>query len=219
MMKSTPLMIGLLVATAAHATVIFSNFTEYPYDRGSVQPTYNYEVAQRFTASSTATLTSLELALNFSQGVSDLSTGIVNIYSESGGLPADLLETIGYSGQWIHDPGAVREIFSALHPVLTAGQDYFVSVTATHNPTVWHYANIPGASPIFGLNEEWIAQRPPSRQGLALQVNGTPYIASPGLALIGGSAVPEPSTTATALIGAVLIGSRWLFKRRPVTGA
>jgi len=146
-----------------------------------------YGEANSFTASATANLSSLEIALGCLVLCSD--PGTVNVTRNSAGLPGALLESFSVTGL-----GAVGGppvlLTSVLKPMLTAGTVYWVTVTAdTNDLAVWGWNSTGDASTSYlsqdgGLTWDTTSTATPG----ALQVNGT---------------VPEPS--AVILLATVVL--------------
>ena len=88
---------------------------------------FRFARAMPFTPSATATLRSLDLALDFN---SDFSSGmvVINLFAADGALPGRLLETFTRAGGLAR---GVHSFQSVAQPRLRFGQDYFVEATTT----------------------------------------------------------------------------------------
>jgi hypothetical protein len=132
-----------------------------------------YAEANSFLASSTANLSSLYLSLGCLGLCPDAVT--VNVTRNSAGLPGAVLESFSATGL-----GAVGGppvlLTSTLTPLLTAGTEYWVTVTADNNDlAVWGWNSTGDSSAAYlsqdgGTTWDTTSTATPG----ALQVNGVP---------------------------------------------
>jgi hypothetical protein len=186
------------LAGFTHASTLYTNFSASGnYDVNVIQPLGSYEAAQKFTPSATQYLSSLLLAINFSQGANDESIAGIQVFDDLNGRPGNVLETLAYTGHWIHDPGTIRQIDSLVHPQLTLGQTYYIGVYSIHNAVYWNEALAPSAAAIFRDGSgPWIDQTPVPSRGVALDVEGT--LVAPPPVLPGPSGITDPGNIAGA---------------------
>jgi hypothetical protein len=202
------LFMAVLMTAPAHAeSILFSSLGPgdafdgtsaffFGFDEGQEDtPDFRSARAMPFRPSSTATLRSLDLALDFTPNFSPASL-VINLFAADGDLPGALLETLARTEPLA--PG-VHSFRSVAQPVLQFGQEYFVEATTTERGFGgWYFSSeVPeegarGADVFRSNNGPW--QRS-AVQGeiLALRVNGD------------AAAVPEPASvillgTAVALV-------------------
>lgn len=199
------------VSGVAHAdTVLFTNFgagMSYDTSGGLSVGNYfdgnNYAHSDQFTVSSTSTLSSLQLALSCLFACPDNFT--VDLTSDSSGSPGGVLEAFSVAGSSLQPLGsgtAVVDLTSLLHPTLTAGTEYWVTVFSdTNNTIAWNW-NSTGNTNNTAVSTDggatWFA--PSSETPGALQVDGP-----------STTVIPEPGTFAllgTSLAGLVGFGRR-----------
>lgn len=165
----------------------------FGFDEGEEgDPDSRFARAMPFSPSSTATLRSLDLALDFTPDFPPAALTI-NLFAADGLLPGPLLETFTRTGplaSGVHSFGSVAQ------PVLRFGQHYFVEATTTGRGFGgWYFSSeVPeefarGADVLRNNNGPW--QRL-AVQGeiLALRVTGDP------------APIPEPATV--ILVGTAL---------------
>ena len=152
-------------------------------------PDFRFARAMVFSPSSTATLTSLDLALDF---IPDVPPGtlVINLFAAEGTLPGSLLETFNRTEPLA--PG-VYSFSSVARPVLRFGQDYFVEATTSGRGFGgWHFSSVEPEEHARGLE--------------AFRIDNGPWrlLAAPGdiVALrVTGDAAPIPEPASMILVG------------------
>ena len=145
--------LSLLAATPARADlVLFDSFGPgdpfstpgafFGFERGEEgDPDFLFARAFPFMPSATATLSSLEMPMEFPFSFSD-GTLQVNVYGSDGQLPTTLLES--FAGSSSQTGRGIFQFDSALHPLLSAGATYFVEATVTGVADgLWFVSNTP----------------------------------------------------------------------------
>lgn len=155
-------------------------------------PDSRFARAMPFSPSSTATLTSLDLALDFTPNIPP-GTLVINLFAAEGPLPGPLLETFTRT-----EPLArgVYSFSSVAQPVLRFGQDYFVEATTTGRGFGgWYFSSEMPEEHARGLEAFRIDNGPWRRLAapgdiVALRVTGdTAPIPEPASMILVGTAV------------------------------
>ncbi len=170
----------LLVIIPLRCATLFSNFdahgaySNFEYVTGVSPPTVGsyITVAAPFTVAQSALLTSIDLPLVSINGASDVDVAIL---ADDSGVPGASLESFSLV---LGQAGGVSTLTSATHPLLTAGNQYWLSVgpAATSASVGWNFAN--------GLSST-VAERPINGQWLTRT-----YF--PGAFSVSGEPAPEP---------------------------
>jgi hypothetical protein len=208
---------ALLLATTSvsHADItLFTNFSAgFGYNTGNGNFIGNfgdgnlYAETDSFTASATASLSSIDIALSCVFACPDPVT--VSFARNSGGLPGAVLETFSVAGGSLPafgSGGAPMVLNSVLHPLLTSGMEYWVTVAPDSNDSAAWGLNSTGDASVAYLSQDG---------GTTWDTTST---ATPGALQVNG--VPEPSTV--ILLGTVMpalalrikAGNRWQLLRR-----
>jgi hypothetical protein len=211
----------LLFAARARADIVVFSNLDSSFSYNTVLGNYigngqdfsgsNYAEGATFTPTTSADFSSLDIALNNSSGIADSLT--ISLDANSSGGPGAALESLTV-------PSAVLGAFginntpltldSVLHPLLTAGTQYWVTVSdATGSDSnVWNWNDTSDTSSAAISTDGGTTWFSPS--GLtpgAYQVNGTPM-----------QTVPAPSIgvgfPAFLAVGGFLFGARLLLRRR-----
>lgn len=145
--------LSLLAATPARADLVLFDsvgsgdpFTTsgafFGFERGEEgDPDFLFARAFPFMPSATATLSSLEMPMEFPFSFSD-GTLQVNVYASDGQLPTTRLES--FAGSSSQTGRRIFRFDSALHPLLSAGATYFVEATVTGVADgLWFVSNTP----------------------------------------------------------------------------
>ena len=194
----------LFIASEARAdTIVFSNFgpgMTFNQTQGlSITGSNLFGgviFAHAFTPSETVTFSSAQVAMLL---VAEPNTFQVLLMTSSGGLPAEILETITVTAPTF--PGIVSAN-SALHPVLTSGTQYWLAVFAPEPNTfgIWNLAlndfSTPQARGFTSPTGPWVVG---NVNRTAFQINGEP--------------IPEPSTMLLLGTGLATLGAA-VRKRR-----
>ncbi|HJP93007.1 MAG TPA: PEP-CTERM sorting domain-containing protein [Pyrinomonadaceae bacterium] len=198
----------LFIASEARAdTVVFSNFgpgMTFNELQGFAITGSNLLggaiPALAFTPSGTFTFSSAQLAMNLVTGPNDFQ---VLLMTSSGGLPGNIIETITLTDAVPMFPPQIVVANSALHPVLTAGTQYWLVAFAPEPSTfgIWNLSlndfSTPQARGFVSPTGPWIV--PNTLIKPAFQINGEP--------------VPEPSTMLLLGTGLATLGTA-VRKRR-----
>jgi hypothetical protein len=180
----------------AQGAVLFSNLgpgDTFNTASGNVIDNNQY-VASNFTASETASITSLRLALRSSSASAfDL---IVSLRSPGSFPTGSVLESWTISGSSLSQSTAqIETLISLTNPLLTSGETYWIrleSQVASPSRFVWH------------MNST-------GDQGIAIsQTQGTSWLSGPFATApafeVNGSAVPEPSAALLLIGGLSMLG-------------
>jgi hypothetical protein len=204
------------LAGTARADVLYSNlgpgesYTQFAGWEEAGPNTLNGAVRQAiaFTVGETdAFFDRARLALGLAGGANEMD---LRLYDTVGGRPGTVLETIHASGQMPRfgdfGDGHLVTFDSALHPLLRAGDTYWLLPFASGNTDAGWNNNDRGLDGPFADSYEvepmtWLLFQQ-INQG-AFEVNGTP------------SPAPEPSTLGLAGVGlAGLVVSAWRHRRK-----
>jgi hypothetical protein len=217
MINRSTILAGLVVCVLLFAapavsladTLVYSNFgpgNSYDFATGNIAGNDfagdTLSEAATFTAGSTLQFSSLDIALScFGAGLCPANF-TVSLNSNSGGQPGAALESFTVNGATLQLLGSSNPpllLSSVLHPTLTTGTQYWITVSATAADSVdWNWNTHGDASPeLLSDGTGWYALGMPPG---AYDVFGTPVTTAP---------VPEPSTL--VLLGLTLlplVGSR-----------
>ena len=199
------LFIAALITPPAHAdSIVFSTLGPgdafdvnsawfFGFDEGEEgDPDFRFARAMPFSPSSTATLRSLDLALDFTPDFPP-GTLVINLFGAEGLLPGRLLETFTRT-----EPLArgVHSFTSVARPVLQIGHEYFVEATTTGRAFGgWHFSSVEAAEGARGAdvfrrdNGQW-------------QLSAVPI--DPTALRVTGDAAPIPEPASVILVGTAL---------------
>lgn len=99
-------------------------FIGHPFDGILIGGGYK-EIASSFSVSQSLTLGSIDLALGITSGS---GTAQVFLYADSGNEPGAILESFSITG--IGTTASIFRVESSVQPLLTSGQNYWISVAA-----------------------------------------------------------------------------------------
>lgn len=206
--------VALLVVPSARAeTILYNSFGPgdavstaaafFGFEHGEEGgPDFLFARAFPFVPNATATLTSLDMPLEFPFSFTE-GTLQVNLYASSGGLPTTLLEN--FAGNSSQTGRGTFRFDSSLHPLLKGGTTYFVEATVTGVADgLWFLSNTsPGSVPdVLRIDNGPFQIAGGTRDfQTALRVNGEL------------AATPEPATLVLLITG-VAIGARRTRKLR-----
>lgn len=186
----------------ASASIIFSNYTGVPNSNPynlygpSVAGGAATELAEGFTApAGEYTLDSIEVLVDVLSGYSGLFN--LSLYSSSGIEPAVQIEQLGTDLIAPNSPGTVTAT-SLLHPMISAGTDYWVVLSAADPNTYLHnYGGGTGPLPTeyYDASSGWSLN--PIDRDIQLEVDGTSST----------SQAPEPATLIPICASLVLLRS------------
>jgi hypothetical protein len=201
--------LAIAAPAVAPATVIFTNFASSTplYDDTNSNPIVNlgtgldFGQGETFTPGQNATLTQIQLALGCT--FQDTCTGTdiytVSLTSDAGNQPGASIESFTIFGDTLDTFGVnvvPLKLTSVLLPALTAGTQYWVTVTTTSTDQIsWNLNNtLPADAQAdqalsFDGGESWIV--PSGNMNGAFEVDG---------------AIPEPATALLMGGGLVLTG-------------
>jgi PEP-CTERM motif len=157
-------------------------------------------LAVPFTASGTASLTDVELAL-----VQDIGSSAVNVFieSDSGGTPGSILASLTQVGSFTSTTTPALVDFTCSTCIgLVSGTEYFVVAQQSNQSTdesAWQYNSTGGTGTI---SYDFTGS------------NTGPWLSTGGLTLpafqVNGAAVPEPSSIAllAVALGGMIVASR-----------
>jgi hypothetical protein len=197
--------IAATLLSASQASIIFTNLGPgKSYDVTQGNPVGNDFAGDNaaqgdtFTPTVTATLTSIELALSCVVSCPAPESFTVAITKSSADAPAAVIESFSFNGITLGGLGNNNPLLtapSALHPVLTAGTQYWITVSSSVSFAIAWNDNSTGDPSDQAISSDggvtWFS--PSGMTPSAYEVDGTT-----------SSGVPEPSTT-------VLFGSAVLF--------
>ena len=198
----------LFIASEARAdTIVFSNFgpgMTFNQTQGFAITGSNlfggFIPAYAFTPTETFTFSSAQLPMNLVTGPNHFQ---VLLMTSSGGLPGTIIETITLTDAVPMFPPQIVVANSALHPVLTAGTQYWLAVFAPEPTTfgIWNHSfndfSTPQARGFVSPTGPWVETNILIKP--AFQINGEP--------------VPEPSTMLLLGTGLASLGTA-IRKRR-----
>jgi hypothetical protein len=212
MVGAFSLVLTLASAASADPIQVFSSFgpgntfdvqrTFFGFDEGEEgDPDSRFARAMSFMPTATATLSSLELALefpfSFTQGALQ-----INLFDSAGTIPGAVIES--WTGTSQTGAGIFR-FDSVTHPLLTAGQTYFVEATTVGRADgLWNFAFGPTGSFVDirrNNNGAWELGGTRSFEQAAFRVSGDASV----------SATPEPASLLLMGTGLALAG--WRRKR------
>jgi hypothetical protein len=195
----------VICAGAAGATTLFTDFgpgqtynTTSGWFIGGSGTTTPDSIAAPFTPSVTATLDSLDLAVDVFAGTTSFT---VEITADSSGTPGAVLESFSLTG--ITGTPTVRSLTSILHPSLSSLSTYWIAVFPGGTTTAggWNWNSVGTTGFDFSSNG-----------GSTWSVDSSTTDARPAFDVIGTPTVPEPTTW--VLLAAPLAAMLWFRRRR-----
>ncbi len=196
--------------TQTRADIIYDNFpgdryisfTGWTVGLGAGQV---FEQGEGFRpAGNDFSLSRIELGLGLLQGPNEID---VRLMSDAGGAPGSVIEAFHLSGVLGPWPGVNPPVVvdSILHPILTAGEQYWIVLSATSPDTtaVWgdNSFNIFGPHAIRRDGLPWNVLG--NAISSAFRVSGTPL-----------TPIPEPAGLLSLGVGLLILGSYACWRRR-----
>jgi len=204
--------LAFIAPTVGHATVVFSNLaggsTKYNISDGNLvgnDPIFGTDDAEGDTFLGTGlTFSNLQIALScFGAGFCP-DNFTVALTANNGGQPGATIESFTVSGASLGITGAnnaLVNLSSVLHPVLSNGTRYWITVVADLNDIIAWNLNSTGDSSAEANSQDggstWFS--PSGFTPGAFEVDGT-----------SNTNAPEPGTAALLVSGGLLLG---LFRR------
>ena len=201
-----PFVLAMLTAPSQTwgASVLFSNFAaSYGYNTSQGNVAGNgfdgntYAEGDAFTPSMSANLASIDIALSCFFTCTDNFT--VALTSSVGGQPGAAIETFTVSGASLGSLGNTNPpvtVTSVLRPLLSAGTQYWVTVSSDLNNSIeWNLNSTGDASPAalsIDGGATWFS--PSGQTPGAFDVNGA-----------AASSAPEPATSGFLIFALILI--------------
>jgi hypothetical protein len=190
----------------SRADVVFSNFgpgfaynTSFGNIVGNAFDSNDYAEGDTFTPAANETLSSLTLALSCFVTCPDAFS--ISITTDGGDQPGTALESFSVAGTALGPLGTDNApilVDSTLHPLLTAGTQYWVTVASDLNDSIEWNVNSTGDTADQAISTDggatWFS--PSGQTPGAFEVVGAPVVSS----------VPEPGTAGLLLSALVLCG-------------
>jgi len=219
--------IGILIggiATSANAGVIFSNLgannsfgTPGRVVGNRITPfgSITLEIASAFTSASGAIFTGADFAADLFGPPGDLTVSLLG--TDPSGNPDTALETFTVPTPMFPSLVSVQSLFN---PVLTAGMEYWLAISAASTAALWLDNDQGGRGPVaantnargFVLLTDF-GGNPPVQP--AFRVNGDPSVTAFGTVGAAAAAVPEPATLVLVICGITMYyPARWMWKTR-----
>jgi hypothetical protein len=201
-MKRLALLAVLAAATPARADVLYSNLRpDESYEPKAIpecgpESVVTTREAIAFTIPVDATFDGARLALGLFRGANEID---LRLYSDAGGQPGAVLESIHASGQMPRylefSSGHLVGFDSAAHPFLQAGTYWLLPFAPGDTEAEWNYSEPtrPADSAFSTQAEPTTWQVSPDLEG-AIELNGTP------------SPAPEPGGLTLTLIALTALG-------------
>ncbi len=204
--------------TAARADIVFTNFgpsflydvTEgNPIGNGQDGTTNNYAEGETFTPINDYTLSTIYVALSDAAGSTNTDPLIVNLTTDAGDQPGTVLESFTIAPGTLGTLGANNApiaLTSLLNPALTAGTQYWVTVSDALgiDAFIWNQNNSGDSADQAQSSDggaTWLS--PSGNTPGAFEVDGT-------LVATVGAITPEPGSLVLLGSGALaFFGSRW----------
>lgn len=154
--------------------------------------------AMSWTSSMDAVVTDIDMALSLGDAFSSVDENIAQVYlhSDTGGLPGGIIDTYIFSGMVSEIVGgSVLSMASTLNPSVTAGETYWLSISAgfpgngLYSQVGWHLNDQGASGGVARENDNggWMISGVNSTQA-AFRVSGT-------------ASIPEPTTVLLMVIG------------------
>jgi hypothetical protein len=193
--------IAATLSTVAHASIIFTNLgAGQSYDVTQGNPVGNdfagdnAAQGETFTPTVTATLTSIEVALSCIVACPAIETFLISVTRDSSDAPGAAIESYGFTDGALPGLGNNHPLImatSVLHPVLTAGTQYWITVSSSVNFAISWNDNNTGDTSDQAISSDggstWFS--PSGMTPSAFEVDGTTSAPEPSTAIFLGSVV------------------------------
>jgi hypothetical protein len=193
--------IAVTLPAVAQASIIFTNLgAGQSYDVTQGNPVGNDFAGDNaaqgdtFTPTVSTTLSSIEVALSCIVGCPASESFTVALRGNSADAPGGLIESFTFTGKTLGSLGSNNPLVTAtsvLHPTLTAGTQYWITVSSSVSFAISWNDNNTGDTSDQAISSDggasWFS--PSGMTPSAYEVDGTTSVPEPSTAILFGSAV------------------------------